>query len=276
LTFESAPKCLLLIWLAPQFQEILSKPVAQPRPPAGESSSMEETTAPPSSSSSSSQLFLSLNLSELEFIFFSKEFTILAGPASDCQLPLPPTALPGAGGGGAVTTERQKFVSNSSNGYSSWNSLRFNLWDEEMGSDCVLSLTSLSLLELTVARDYYRSILRFFEPFIRDDGTRVGSINLLYQHLLSVEQFFSPHSSSSSTVAAGGKGGDVKIEYLLMETLILLLLQPPFLNSNLIQRIILELCSQSVTIPPILASGLPPSSSSCSPPHFLPSPPLLS
>lgn len=238
MTFENAPKCLLLIWLAPQFQDILSKPIAQPLTPP-EESSMEGTT--PTPSSASSQLFLSLNLSELNLILLSKEFNVLAGPASDCQLPLPPAIV---SGGSAVTTERQKFVSNSSSGYSSWNSLRFNLWDEEMGAECVLSLTSLSLLELTIARDYYRSILRFFEPFIRDDGTRVGSINLVYQHLASVEQFFNQSSA------------DVKIEYLLIETLILLLLQPPFLNSNLIQRIILELCSQSSTIPPILASGV--------------------
>jgi hypothetical protein len=170
---------------------------------------------------------------EIESIFQSVEFGILAGPASDCQIPaiIKPTDK--------IITERQKYVSNASSGYSSWMDLRFNIWDEDMDPNCVKALTSLSLLELTTARDYFRSTIRFFEPFIRDDGTRVGSINLLYQHLVSVFQFF--HQ-------------DAKMEYLLMETLLMLLLQIPSLNSNLIQRIFLELCSQSNSIPPILAS----------------------
>jgi hypothetical protein len=181
-----------------------------------------------------SRLTLSSNqITEIETIFHSVEFVILAGPASDCQIPaiIKPTDK--------IITERQKYVSNASSGYSSWMDLRFNLWDEEMDPDCVKALTSLSLLELTTARDYFRSTIRFFEPFIRDDGTRVGSINLLYQHLVAVYQFF--HQ-------------DAKMEYLLMETLLMLLLQIPSLNTNLIQRIILELCTQSNTIPPILAT----------------------
>lgn len=65
-------------------------------------------------------------------------------------------------------------------------------------------------------------------------------MTLLYQHLNSISQFFPENSH---------------MEYLLMETLLLLLLQIPSLNSNLIQRITLELCTKSIKIPPILVSS---------------------
>lgn len=171
---------------------------------------------------------------EIIDIFSSAEFTINSGPIGDCHLPnLIKTDS-------KVLIERKKFVSNSSSGYSSWVHLRFNIWDEEICPNSTTALTNLSLLELTVARDYYRSVLRFFEPFIRDDGTKVGSLNLLYQHLVSIDQFFPENS---------------QMEYLLMETLLLQLLQIPSLNSNLIQRVTFELCANSTKIPPILVAS---------------------
>lgn len=229
---DNSPKCLLLVWQSSEFREVLSKDVAQ----LSNSGKVHESSLLiilDADHISVSKLSISpLYLRELESILNSKEFTLLAGPAADCQLPILLKSTE------KTMTERQKFVSNASSGYSSWMHLRFNIWDEEMGEGCVKSLVSLSLLELTMARDYFRSIVRFFEPFIRDDGTRVGSINLLYQHLISVFQFFDD---------------EAHLEYLLMETLILLILQVPSLNSNLIQRIILELCAQSTSIPPIFA-----------------------
>mmetsp|Transcript_24976 Transcript_24976/g.36851 ORF Transcript_24976/g.36851 Transcript_24976/m.36851 type:complete len:1091 (+) Transcript_24976:65-3337(+) len=225
----SVPKCLLLVWMAEELQEELRKDVAQVVPGTPQEG-VEVHDAP---ASLPPRLILSITPSDLETILTSTSFALMAGPSGDGYLAAS-TAV-------GSKTERAKFSNNSATGYASWMSLRFNLFDEEMGQHATTALTTLSLLELVTARDYFRSVLRFFEPFIRDDGTCVGSITLLCSHLASVNQFFP---------------SDAHLEYVLVETLLLMILQVPAVNPCLVQRVTLELCQQSPEIPPVLAAAI--------------------
>lgn len=127
------------------------------------------------------------------------------------------------------------------NGYAAWMAPRFNTCTEDMGQNSIAAITNLSLVELVTARDYFRTIIRFFEPYIRDDGTRVGSFELISKHLMSVFQFFPE---------------DSHLEYVLVETLLLMVVQLPALNENLVHRLLLDLCRHSSSmIPQAIVTG---------------------
>jgi hypothetical protein len=143
-------------------------------------------------------------------------------------------------------SDRDKTLSNSSAGYAAWVGLRLNLFDEEavdeaQASTSIAALTGLSFLELAFVRDFFRSTLRFFEPFMRDNGTSVGSFDLLFKHLNSVQILFPT---------------GMHLEYVLIETLLLMVVQVPPLNACLVQRVVLELCTRDPAVyAPVLAVG---------------------
>lgn len=227
LSAENVPKCLLLLWYHPELQDPLQKDVAQLPSSADSEEASPVSVLPP-------RIVLeSVDTSAIHATIVSDAFKVLAGPVVDYYAAPTHTT-------GNSKTERAKTGNNSSGGYGSWMAVRFNVFDEDISTDCIKALTSLTFLELVTARDYFRSVLRFLEPFIRDDGTRVGSIQLLCQHLLSVFQFFP---------------ADVHLEYILLETLLMMIVQVPSLNHSLVERVLLELCVQSPQAPAVLAVG---------------------
>jgi hypothetical protein len=231
LSAENVPNCLLLLWYHPDLQEPLQKDVAQLPTTVTEGDVEAVSTTSPALPP---RLVLdTVDTSALHATIVSDAFRVLAGPVVDYYAA--PTRTTGNS-----KTERAKTGNNSSGGYGSWMAVRFNVFDEDISEDCVKALTSLTFLELVTARDYFRSVLRFFEPFIRDDGTRVGSIQLLCQHLLSVFQFFP---------------ADAHLEYILLETLLMMVVQVPSLNHSLVERVVLELCVQAPQAPAVLAVG---------------------
>lgn len=231
---ENIPKCLLLLWLHPDLQEPLQKEVAQPAA-AGEDDSEAVEAAAEAAPRLPPRITLdAIDASAIGSTLLSNPFAVLAGHVVDYYAGPTHTT-------GSSKTERAKSGNNAASGYGSWMSVRFNVFDEDISGDCVKALTSLTLLELVTARDYFRSVLRFFEPFIRDDGTRVGSVEMLCSHLLSVFQFFP---------------ADAHLEYVLLDTLLMMIVQVPALNLSLVERVVLELCVQSPLVPAVLAVGM--------------------
>lgn len=128
-----------------------------------------------------------------------------------------------------------------SSGYGAWMSLRMNTLSSDYGENAVCAISNLTFVELVYIRDYYRTVIRFFEPYIRDDGTRVGSFELMSKHLLCIQRMFSD---------------SMHLEYVLVETLLLMVIQVPSLNANLVQRLVLDLCRHAApAVPQALAVG---------------------
>ena len=87
-----------------------------------------------------------------------------------------------------------------------------------------------------------KDILRFFEPYLRDDGQSVGSIEVLIQHLLGLSKLFPAGSH---------------IEICILETLLCMVLQPPPHYPALIHRVFLGLCRELPNVIPVtLATGV--------------------
>lgn len=124
-------------------------------------------------------------------------------------------------------------------GWSCWCTARYVICDSELCDDSAAAC-QLSLYQRHLAGEMFRAILRYFDPIIRPDGTSTGSIKLCASHLLSVFQFYKENDH---------------IEYVLVETLLLLLLQRPANNPCLLHRVILELCAQSTPFLTALAVG---------------------
>ena len=161
----------------------------------------------------------------------TKGFSAMAGPEADYY---------------RQPSDRDKTMSNSSAGYAAWVGLRLNLFDQDTVDEtsapsATAAITGLSFLELAFVRDFFRSTLRFFEPFMRDNGTSVGSFDLLFKHLTSVQMLFPT---------------GMHLEYVLIETLLLMVVQVPPLNACLVQRVIMELCTRNPAVyAPVLAVG---------------------
>lgn len=257
------PRCMLLIWRNADIQTELAKPLAAVPEPvttptaappsasldadadvemsADEPTPVVEVAKPQYSNYTLSPLLLIQNntdpeeasdvRSALRNVMLTSGFSAMAGPEADYY---------------RQPSDRDKTLSNSSAGYAAWVGLRLNLFaedavDEASAPSAIAAVTGLSFLQLAFVRDFFRSTLRFFEPFMRDNGTAVGSFDLLFKHLNSVQILFP-------------KG--MHLEYVLIETLLLMVVQVPPLNACLVQRVILELCTRDPAVyAPVLAVG---------------------
>lgn len=127
-----------------------------------------------------------------------------------------------------------------------WLSARFAIYDEESwpaDSSVPLGWITLSAAQRHMGLEYMRDILKFFEVYTKDDGTRIGSIAIQIQHLLAVEKVFPTGSG---------------VEGMLLELMLNRCVQAGVSGGESVQchRILLELCkARSVTVPPALASG---------------------
>lgn len=125
---------------------------------------------------------------------------------------------------------------------STWCRLRLSIFDNETSADCARAC-ALSAQVKYHAFAYLEDVFTFFDPVINEDGTKLGSMELLTTHLLSVFKLFS---------------ADAHLEYVLVEMLLQVLLQRP-VNSALsasVFRLMLELCRRAPqTFPPVVALG---------------------
>lgn len=114
------------------------------------------------------------------------------------------------------------------------------IFTADTSTDSALCTNNLPLLSKILAVHYFQDVLMFFEPVINEDGTRLGSIDLLIAHLLAVFKLFP---------------SDAHLEYLLVEILFHMILQQPSSSAQntLAYRVVLQLCKQNVAYPPVLA-----------------------
>mmetsp|Transcript_10642 Transcript_10642/g.14651 ORF Transcript_10642/g.14651 Transcript_10642/m.14651 type:complete len:1276 (+) Transcript_10642:85-3912(+) len=128
-----------------------------------------------------------------------------------------------------------------------WLTPRLCLFDQDTSPEAGLLLARTSPLDRHLAHTLYCDTLTFFQPLVNEDGTRTGSVELLARHLLSVSRLF----------AAGAEGEPLHLEYLLVEHLFQLLLQPPaqlLVASHAgLFKLLLVLCRTDPLVPPVVA-----------------------
>lgn len=145
-------------------------------------------------------------------------------------------------------------------GSTAWLSPRFAVYDlsafqAETPPQCFL----LKSLEKTILTGYYRDILHFFEPIMNEDGTRMGSIDLLCNHLFALERVVQnpPNYTQVSFTGNAGNTNGLRMEYFILEMFFQILAQNPpnsALNS-LVSRVVLELCRRSSAFSHAMAIG---------------------
>lgn len=122
------------------------------------------------------------------------------------------------------------------------------VFDKDTSPEAEQLCRTLSPLERYLAATYYTDILVNFQPVINDDGTKLGSVELLASHLLAVSRVFPSEEESEE---------NPHLEYLLVEVLFQQLLQPPthlFQSNNAGNfKLILHLCRRDPLFPPVVA-----------------------
>ena len=128
-----------------------------------------------------------------------------------------------------------------------WLTPRFPVFDAESAPDCA-QCAAMTELEKFILMDYYRDILYFFDPYLLEDGTRVGSVDLTIAHLLAV----------SKLAPGGGTNDQLHMEYMLLETIFQLVLQLPTSQATTAGhfRIILEIAKKQPAFGPAAALGV--------------------
>jgi hypothetical protein len=149
----------------------------------------------------------------------------------------------GLGGKAAHCTPSVSFTSViGSSAAGSWQRLRMIIFDADTSAESA-KCCGISAHAKYTARGYLEDIAVFFDPVINEDGTRLGSMELLAAHLMGVFKLFP---------------ADAHLEYLLVETLMHVLLQQP-VNATLsssVFRLLLELCRRHPQVfPPVVALG---------------------
>lgn len=145
----------------------------------------------------------------------------------------------------------------------SWLSFLYPIFDTTSQDASIASLGQLSHIDRCIVSDYIRDIIVFFEPYIRNDGTYLGSTVTLAQHLLSIHKIYAFNSVTeiSSGVEHRVCVTDMNVmqsatECLVVETIFQMLLQIPTYKPLCLHRIILELCRLApAVIPRLVASA---------------------
>lgn len=129
---------------------------------------------------------------------------------------------------------------------------RLCLFDQDTSPEAALLLAHTSPLDRHLAHTFYSDVVCFFQPQVNEDGTRTGSVELLARHLLAVSKLFAAPCDGSREPSQ-----PLHLEYLLIEHLFQLLLQPP---THLLAafhagifKLLLVLCRTDPLIPPVVA-----------------------
>ena len=116
----------------------------------------------------------------------------------------------------------------------------FVIFDEESSTGSAAANQSLTSIEKRVAAQYFRDIFHFFEPQMRYDGTMVGSVDLMINHLRGVAAMF-PHL---------GEQAIAHLNFVLVEVILQMILRLPSVahtNAGLF-RVLLELSKSDSTV----------------------------
>lgn len=127
-------------------------------------------------------------------------------------------------------------------GMAAWLCARYQIFSADTNPKAAVCF-QLSLFEKYFITDLFRDLFIFFQPYIRDDGTHIGTVELMASHMLASFKLFNY------------KETEPNLEFLLVETLLELLTQSPPLNPAGVQRLFLDLCKKDpLKIPPAIAS----------------------
>jgi hypothetical protein len=122
----------------------------------------------------------------------------------------------------------------------SWLRPCFSIFDSDSSEKAAKLISTLSSYEKCLAAGYFRDILYFFDPVIRENGTYIGTVELMSSHMIAVGKLF-PNVQH--------------LEYLLFEVLFQMVLQQPvntIVNAG-IYRLLLQVCQTVPSAPPALA-----------------------
>jgi hypothetical protein len=123
-----------------------------------------------------------------------------------------------------------------------WLCARYQIFNADTNPKAAVCF-QLSQFEKYFITDLFRDLFIFFQPYIRDDGTHIGAVELMASHMLAAFKLFNY------------KETEPNLEFLLVETLLELLTQSPPLNPAGVQRLFLDLCKKDpLKIPPAVAS----------------------
>ena len=132
-------------------------------------------------------------------------------------------------------------ASSGADALSSWRNARFVLFDADAVGEAAVAYAASPAACKYLLGELVRDIVVFFKPLALPDGTRIGSVQLAASHALAVARLFGP---------------EVHAEHGVVETLVLLLIQPAETSRMYLCAVLLELCKLAPSVvPPILASG---------------------
>jgi hypothetical protein len=142
----------------------------------------------------------------------------------------------------AIKLSRNLQSASQCKGMAAWLCARYQIFNAETNPKAAVCF-QLSQFEKYFITDLFRDLFIFFQPYIRDDGTHIGTVELMASHMLAAFKLFNY------------KEIDPNLEFLLVETLLELMTQSPPLNPAGIQRLFLDLCKKDpLKIPPAVAS----------------------
>jgi hypothetical protein len=115
---------------------------------------------------------------------------------------------------------------------SSWLVPVFPLFDQESSPGAAHCSVALDAAERHIFKEYFRDIFHFFDPVINEDGTTVGSMQLMIQHIWAVSKHLSVEKRAQLL------SNDGALPSLLIEVLLQYL---PLGNTAPVSKLLLEL-----------------------------------
>ena len=129
-----------------------------------------------------------------------------------------------------------------------WMYPKFSIFNSENISKAEIDAIydNLNDFDRMVISSFYHDIIYFFDPCLRENGTQMGTIELMINQLNATSKVINNYSNT------------VKFEYLLVEILFQILLKVPSndISNSAIYRILLELTKKFPTFPNVVASAL--------------------
>lgn len=119
-----------------------------------------------------------------------------------------------------------------------WLRSRYPIFAADTNAEAA-ACSSLSALERATALSYFQDVIQFFDPVVHQNGAKYGSVDLLMGHLLATFKLFP---------------AEAHLEYLLVEYLFQLLLQPPINSAQhiMVSRILLHLFKHHAEFQPVI------------------------
>lgn len=127
---------------------------------------------------------------------------------------------------------------------SAWLCPVFPLFERD-SSESVANLLELSYADRSMIAEHYRDLRYFFDPIIEEDGTYVGTVDLMCNHMLAVQK-------------VAGVTNSLDLEPLMVETILQSLVTVPVTPTNTasVFRLLLEGCKKTPSFLSTLGYGV--------------------